>query len=61
VVDGHVAAGVMQVVGSPTLEDDDIDRVVTIDPAAGSAPTGTEIEIDAEVGFGNLEVRRASS
>jgi phage shock protein PspC (stress-responsive transcriptional regulator) len=61
VVDGHVAAGVMQVTGSPTIEDDDIDRVVTIDPAAGSAATGTEIEIDAEVGFGNLEVRRASS
>jgi hypothetical protein len=61
VVDGHVAAGVMQIAGSPTLEDDDIDRIVTIDPAAGTASTGTEIRIDAEVGFGNLEVRRASS
>ncbi len=61
VVDGHVAAGVMQVVGSPTIEDDDIDRIVTIDPAAGSAATGTEIRIEAEVGFGNLEVRRAAS
>ncbi len=61
VVDGHVAAGVMRVAGSPTLEDDDIDQVITIDPVAGSAATGTEIMIEAEVGFGELEVRRASS
>ena len=61
VVDGHVAAGVMRVAGSPTLEDDDIDQVITIAPAAGSASTGTEIRIEAEVGFGELEVRRASS
>ena len=60
-VDGHVAAGVMRVVGSPTIEDDDIDAVVTIDPAVGAAPSGTEIRIEAEVGFGELEVRRATS
>ena len=61
VVDGHVAAGVMRVVGSPTIEDDDIDAVLTIDPAVGAAPSGTEIRIEAEVGFGELEVRRATS
>jgi hypothetical protein len=61
VVDGHVAAGVMRVVGSPTFEDDDIDEVVTVAPVAGVTPSGTEITIDAEVGFGNLEVRRATS
>ncbi len=60
-VDGHVAAGVMRIVGTPTIEDDDIDAVVTIDPAVGATPTGTEITIEAEVGFGELEVRRASS
>jgi len=61
VVDGHVAAGVMRVAGSPTLEDDDLDAVRTIEPAVGATPTGTEIHIDAEVGFGELEVRRATS
>jgi phage shock protein PspC (stress-responsive transcriptional regulator) len=60
-VDGHVAAGVMRIVGTPTIEDDDIDAVVTIDPAVGATPSGTEITIEAEVGFGELEVRRASS
>jgi len=61
VVDGHVAAGVMRVVGSPDFEDDDIDEVVTVAPAAGVTPSGTVITIDAEVGFGLLEVRRATS
>jgi len=61
VVDGHVAAGVLRVAGSPTIEDDDIDEVITIDPAAGAVPSGTEITIEAEVGFGELEVRRAAS
>jgi phage shock protein PspC (stress-responsive transcriptional regulator) len=61
VVDGHVAAGVMRVVGSPDFEDDDINEVVTVEPAAGVTPSGTEITIDAEVGFGLLEVRRATS
>jgi len=61
VVDGHVAAGVLRVAGSPTIEDDDIDEVFQIDPAAGAAPSGTEITIEAEVGFGELEVRRATS
>jgi hypothetical protein len=61
VVDGHVAAGVLRVPGSPDFEDDDIDRVVTIEPAAGATPSGTVITIDAEVGFGMLEVRRATS
>ena len=60
-VDGHVAAGVLRVVGSPTIEDDDIDEVLTIDPAVGTTPSGTEIRIEAEVGFGELEVRRATS
>ena len=60
-IDGHVAAGVMRVVGSPTIEDDDIDAVIVVEPRVGEEPTGTEIRIDAEVGFGLLEVRRATS
>ena len=60
-VDGQVAAGVMRVVGSRTIEDDDIEAVLTVNPAVGATRTGTEIHIDAEVLFGELEVRRATS
>jgi hypothetical protein len=60
-ITAHVDAGEMEIPTQPTLSDDDIDRVVTLDPVAGSSPTGTDITINAKVGFGQLEVRRATS
>jgi len=60
-VDGHVAAGVVRAQGHPTLEDDDLDASYTFEPVAGTQPTGTVITVDADVVFGELEVRRATS
>jgi phage shock protein PspC (stress-responsive transcriptional regulator) len=60
-ITAHVDAGEMEIPGQPTLSDDDIDRVVTLQPVAGSSPSGKDITINAKVGFGQLEVRRASS
>jgi phage shock protein PspC (stress-responsive transcriptional regulator) len=57
----HVDAGEMVIPGQPTLSDDDLDRVLTLDPVPSSSPSGTDITIDAKVVLGQLEVRRATS
>lgn len=60
VVDGQVGAGTMRVLDEPTIDGTDLDQVVIDDPPSG-ATSGTDIRIDAEVGLGELEVRRATS
>lgn len=59
VVDAHVGGGTMRVLDEPTLDGTDLNRVVTADPTG--PVSGTNITIDAEVGLGELEVRRATS
>jgi phage shock protein PspC (stress-responsive transcriptional regulator) len=60
-IKAHVDAGEMVIPGQPTRSDDGLDTALTLDAVPGGTPSGTDITIEAKVGFGQLEVRRASS
>lgn len=57
VVDGSVGAGTMQLLDGPSSDGTDLERSLT-SAAPGGATSGTVITIDAELGLGDLEVRR---
>ncbi|MGH8892126.1 MAG: PspC domain-containing protein [Actinomycetes bacterium] len=58
VVQGDVGAGTMRLFDGDPLDGTDLhDSVTSIGPP-GVSPSGTQITIDAEVGLGELEVRR---
>ena len=57
VVDGSVGAGTMQLLDGPSFDGTDLERSLT-SAAPGGATSGTVITIDAELGLGDLEVRR---
>jgi phage shock protein PspC (stress-responsive transcriptional regulator) len=59
VVDGQVGLGTMHILDEPSQDGSDLDQVTTDQPTGHSS--GTDITIDAEVGLGELEVRRATS
>jgi phage shock protein PspC (stress-responsive transcriptional regulator)/predicted membrane protein len=58
VVDAEVAAGEMRILDEPKDDGTDLRQSITDNPAGSSGP---DITIDAEVGLGDLEVRRAAS
>ena len=57
-VNAELAAGEIRILDEPKDDGTDLDRTVTDNPAGSSGP---DITIDAEVGLGDLEVRRAAS
>lgn len=57
VVDGDVGAGTMQLLGAPSVDGTDLHERKSTGPA-GVTSSGTVITVDAEVGLGELEVRR---
>ena len=60
VLDGHVGVGQITVTGQPGISGLDNSTRVTLQPV-GSPTTVTTVDLTAEVGIGNLEVRRATS
>lgn len=58
VVNGEVGAGAIRILGEPTFDGTDLTRTYTLEPLSGDPASGTRITVDAEVGLGELEVRR---
>jgi phage shock protein PspC (stress-responsive transcriptional regulator) len=60
VLDASVGAGELDLPGQRVVSGTDLDEQRTIEPLSTTSDT-TTVELSAEVGLGNLEVRRAAS